>query len=249
MYTPDELIVLAEKYSEISVKELYSNAGIFDDVKEYFMGKPEPRYLFPAHHWLVKDDQDHYPIHTKKDAINTLRELAKDVSTGSWRTWFKIKPGFSTRELENHVISYLRDNYPESDFKYYNRLYDEFSNEESRSYSEKKKEKAANSLYNLYSLAEKYSEKSSKNSKAKVRNRGKCVFPAEHPKVKDNKDHFELNTIGQARNALARASQYSSAPTWYKGSLTSLVESVRKAVHKEYPSIELSEASKKPGKK
>lgn len=78
--------------------------------------------------------------------------------------------------------------------------------------------------------------------------RGDCVFPAGHPKVKDNKDHFPVNNEGQARNALARASQYSSAPPWFSGDLQSLVNSVRRKVHSKYPSIELSDKSKRPGK-
>ena len=83
---------------------------------------------------------------------------------------------------------------------------------------------------------------------AKVRSRGTCVFPAEHSSVKDNKDHFPINSEAQARNALARASQYSSAPEWYSGSLSSLVNAVSRKVHSKYPGIQQSEASKKPGK-
>jgi FtsZ-binding cell division protein ZapB len=84
--------------------------------------------------------------------------------------------------------------------------------------------------------------------KAAVRTRGLVIFPAESPKVKDNKDHFPINSAAQARNALARANQYSSAPEWWKGSLQSLVGAVTKAVKKHYPSIEVSKAAEKPGK-
>lgn len=84
--------------------------------------------------------------------------------------------------------------------------------------------------------------------KAKVRSRGKCVFPAEHPKVKDEKDHFPINDAGQARNALSRANQYSSAPKWWKGSLKELVGAVHRAVTKHYKNINVTEDSKKPGK-
>lgn len=86
------------------------------------------------------------------------------------------------------------------------------------------------------------------DSSAKVRSRGTCVFPAEHSQVKDNKDHFPINNENQARNALARANQYSSAPEWYRGSLQSLVNAVARKVHGKYPGIEVSEKSKKPGK-
>ena len=84
--------------------------------------------------------------------------------------------------------------------------------------------------------------------KAKVRNRGDVIFPADSPNVKDKKDHFPINNEAQARNALARANQFSSAPEWYKGSLQSLVSTVAKKVKAKYPSIEVSKESKKPGK-
>lgn len=85
-------------------------------------------------------------------------------------------------------------------------------------------------------------------SKADVRNRGLCVFPAEHPKVTDDQDHFPITNKAQAQNALARANQFSKAPEWYNGSLKSLVVAVARAVHKHYPSIDISTAAKKPGK-
>lgn len=90
--------------------------------------------------------------------------------------------------------------------------------------------------------------KLAKDPKAKVRNRGTCVFPAEHSSVNDDKEHFPINNEAQARNALARANQFSSAPSWYSGSLNSLVNAVARKVHGKYPGIEVSEASKKPGK-
>ncbi len=94
----------------------------------------------------------------------------------------------------------------------------------------------------------KNAEKKKHDPKAAVRSRGKCVFPAEHPKVKDDKDHFPITNKAQAQNALARANQFSKAPEWYSGSLESLVNAVARAVKKHYPGIEVSEAAKKPGK-
>jgi len=91
-------------------------------------------------------------------------------------------------------------------------------------------------------------EKKDKDPKAKTRNRGDCVFPAGSSKVKDDKDHFPINSEAQARNALARANQYSASPPWYSGSLQSLVSAVSRAVHKKYKGIEVSKKSKKPGK-
>jgi hypothetical protein len=75
--------------------------------------------------------------------------------------------------------------------------------------------------------------------KAKVRNRGTVCVPAES--AKDKKDHFPINDEGQARNALARVHQYSSAPAWYKGSLKSLQELVSRKVHSKYKGIGKSE--------
>ena len=81
-----------------------------------------------------------------------------------------------------------------------------------------------------------------------MRNRGSVVFPAGSSSVKDNKDHYPINNINQARNALARASQHKSSPPWYSGSLSSLVSAVRRAVHSKYPKIKETEKSKNPKK-
>lgn len=91
-------------------------------------------------------------------------------------------------------------------------------------------------------------EKRKLDPKAKVRNRPSPVFDAKHPKVSDSKDHFPLGNEAQARNALARANQFSSAPSWWKGSVQELVNAVSRAVHSKYPGIKQSEKSKKPGK-
>lgn len=71
--------------------------------------------------------------------------------------------------------------------------------------------------------------------KAKVRNRGTACVPAES--AKDKKDHFPINNIDQARNALARVQQYSKVPEWYSGSLKGLQALVSRKVHSKYPSI------------
>jgi hypothetical protein len=91
----------------------------------------------------------------------------------------------------------------------------------------------------------KLSEAADKNKKAKVRNKPSPVFDDSNPKVKDDKDHFPINTIGRARNALARVNQYSKAPPWWKGTLEGLKKSVSRAVHKKYPSIKISDKAKK----
>lgn len=97
-------------------------------------------------------------------------------------------------------------------------------------------------------LAKKEKEKKKLDPKAKVRSRGECVFPANKGKNKSSKDHFPINNVAQARNALARASQYDSVPEWYDGSLKDLVATVARKVHAKFPSIKVTEKGKKPGK-
>jgi len=80
-----------------------------------------------------------------------------------------------------------------------------------------------------------------------VRNKPAAIFGHKHPKVKDDKDHFPIDTIRRARNALARSHQYESAPPWWSGSLKELQNSVSRAVHSEYPSIKIEKKTKKAG--
>lgn len=82
-----------------------------------------------------------------------------------------------------------------------------------------------------------------KDPDAKVRNRGNVVFPAGSKNVKDGKDHFPVNDINQARNALARSGQYSEVPEWYAGSLDKLKRKIQKKVKRKYPEIEVTEKS------
>ena len=83
---------------------------------------------------------------------------------------------------------------------------------------------------------------------AKVRNRGLVVFSSKSKYVKDSKDHFPINDEDQARNALARSSQYDKVPIWYDGTLEELVKKVHDKVKDEYPDIKVTEKSEKPGK-
>ena len=75
--------------------------------------------------------------------------------------------------------------------------------------------------------------------KAKLRNRGDVVFPAESSDVKDKKDHFPINSRNQAQDALSRCSAYKSSPPWYKGTLAALQQKIRRAVHKKYPNMKI----------
>jgi len=81
----------------------------------------------------------------------------------------------------------------------------------------------------------------------KKRSRGTCVFQSTHPKVKDNKDHFPMNDLAQAANALARVMQYDSVPSWYDGTLKGLQAAVRRGVYGKYPGLK-SRKEKREGK-
>lgn len=59
-------------------------------------------------------------------------------------------------------------------------------------------------------------------------------------KIKDGGEHFPIDTIVRGRNALSRCSQYDSVPSWFDGSLKELQDMVKRAVHKKYPSIEIT---------
>ena len=87
------------------------------------------------------------------------------------------------------------------------------------------------------------------DAKAKVRNRGTCVYPADHPKVKDNKDHYPINSEDQARTALRYANkEKGEAPPWFSGTVKEFLNGIVRKVRKEYPGIQITEKSKKPGK-
>jgi hypothetical protein len=70
---------------------------------------------------------------------------------------------------------------------------------------------------------------------------GAFACPRSHAKVTDGQDHFPLDTIGRARNALARVAQYDAKPVWWSGSLPELVAHVKRMVKRAYPSIAVTE--------
>lgn len=79
-------------------------------------------------------------------------------------------------------------------------------------------------------------------NESKAEHRGDVVFSSTSPLVNDNKDHFPINNLNQARNAIARVNQYDKIPDWYNGkSLKQLIDKVNKDVHKKYPSIKISD--------
>src|SRR5271165_416586 len=79
-------------------------------------------------------------------------------------------------------------------------------------------------------------EKKKHDPKAKVRNRGKCVFPANSSKVNDDKDHYPLPDEAHGRSALSYAGKQKSAP-WYNGTVEEMRSAVQRAVHKAFPGI------------
>jgi hypothetical protein len=93
----------------------------------------------------------------------------------------------------------------------------------------------------LIALAEKYqatalevSAKERRDPKAEIRNRGKCIFPAE--KSRDHTDHFPINNIEQARAALRYAGKQKLAP-WYHGTVEEMKKAVERAVHSAFPKL------------
>jgi hypothetical protein len=79
-----------------------------------------------------------------------------------------------------------------------------------------------------------------KYKEAAKKQRAGAIFQGGSPNVTDGNDHFPIPDAAHARNALARVDQYSSAPSWYNGTLSSLKAAVRRAVHSKYPSIKIS---------
>lgn len=76
-----------------------------------------------------------------------------------------------------------------------------------------------------------------KKKRPKKTTRGDCVFQSTSPSVTDNKDHYPINSLAQARNALARVMQHDGSPSWYKGSLAGLQKAVKSAVYAKYPGL------------
>ena len=100
-------------------------------------------------------------------------------------------------------------------------------------------------MKNLISWGDfKVNESKQEDHRAEIRNRGKVIFSSEDKKVNDNKDHFPINSLTQARNAIARVNQYSTVPKWFDGTLKQVIDKVYKEVHKNYPSIKIDEDKK-----
>lgn len=80
-------------------------------------------------------------------------------------------------------------------------------------------------------------EAKKEDPKAKVRNRPECIFDNTSKLVKDNKDHFPIDTLARAKNALAQVNKYDEVPEWFNGDLKKLMKMVVSAVKAKYPEI------------
>jgi len=183
---------------------------------------------------------------TKQNLVNYIQEQVENL--------YKIEVLKEQREEINKDLKILEEGKKKSEYS--EKAKEFISNKMSKMADEKmpqnQKVAIAMSMARKKGLkvpAEKESKNESKekehNPKAALRNRGEVVFPAESSKVKDDKDHFPINSKAQARNAISRANQFAEAPKWYKGSAQDLVDSVIKAVKKKYPDMEISQEAKK----
>lgn len=73
-------------------------------------------------------------------------------------------------------------------------------------------------------------------------NRPASIFPAEHPKVTDGKDHYPIPDKIHGKSALQRLSQFKdSKPEWWDGSLEELKSTILRAVKSKFPGMEIEE--------
>lgn len=84
---------------------------------------------------------------------------------------------------------------------------------------------------------------------ASTKSRGICCLKKTHKSVTDGKDHYPINSVSQARNALSRVMQHDAVPEWFSGTLQSLRNTVKRCVQKNYPSIEVEITPKRKPKK
>ena len=82
-----------------------------------------------------------------------------------------------------------------------------------------------------------------------AKSRGKCCLKSSHKLVNDGKDHYPINSLKQARNALSRVMQHEKVPPWFDGTITQLRNIVKRCVQSEYESIDVQINPKKKSKK
>ena len=93
-----------------------------------------------------------------------------------------------------------------------------------------------NTAYKAEAIKSKTSNRMLPEKGVKQRARPNPAFDSTDKRVKDNKDHFPLGSLSQAKNAWARVNQYSKAPDWWNGTLTELKQELKKAIKKKYKS-------------
>jgi hypothetical protein len=69
-----------------------------------------------------------------------------------------------------------------------------------------------------------------------------AIFPKEHPKVTDGKDHYPIPDKAHGRAALQRLSQFKDQkPDWWSGSTEELKNAIIKAVKGKFPGMDVEE--------
>lgn len=72
------------------------------------------------------------------------------------------------------------------------------------------------------------------------KDRPAAIFPSNHPKVKDGKDHYPIPDKSHGRAALQRLSQFKdSKPEWWSGSIGELKSAILRAVKAKFPGMEI----------
>ena len=152
-----------------------------------------------------------------------------DWSNKDWSKYLdKSKPKDTNKADDEHetFMQWLEEEYGHNERKHYPKASPEAKKHLREMYEYSKNTKKA---------AKK--DKPKLDPKAKVRNKGDVIFPAESSNVSDHKDHFPINSENQARNALSQVAKYDKVPPWYKGSLKSLQDAVSRKVHSKYKKI------------
>lgn len=74
------------------------------------------------------------------------------------------------------------------------------------------------------------------------KDRPAAIFPKEHPKVNDGKDHYPIPDKAHGKAALQRLSQFKNQkPEWWDGSVEDLKNVIVGAVKAKFPGMEIDE--------
>ena len=58
-----------------------------------------------------------------------------------------------------------------------------------------------------------------------------------NPKVTDDKDHYPINSTTQAKNLAQKINDLTEKPSWWKGTLNQLKNTVMKCIKQTYPKL------------